>query len=89
VNSGIHNCLTGTALYTLFFTELNVDHAIVETNHHIYMLLYPGTAKEILLGSINPLHGFAIDPYEINLLKPQQANANNTDCTVKFNWICN
>ena len=37
---------------------------------------------EILLGSTDPSHGFAIDPYEINLLKPQQANANNTDRSV-------
>lgn len=77
VSSGTYDCLTGTALYTLFFTELNIEHAIVETNHHIYILVYPGTEKEILLESTDPLHGFVIEPDEIELLKSQYAAGNN------------
>ena len=82
--NGSYDCLTGTTIYTLFFTELGIDHAIVETNYHIYILLFPGTESEVLLESTEPINGFITDHVEISKLKAQYLAANNKNRNVQF-----
>ena len=86
VVDGAYDCLTGSAVYSLFLSELNIDHSIVETNYHIYLLVYPGTGKEILLESTDPLHGFVTDQDEIEELKKTYAakNVESRDVQVRF-----
>lgn len=76
VVKGNYDCLTGTALYALFLSELDIDHVIVENNFHIYLLLYPGSEQEILLETTDPLYGFISDQTEVARLKEEYKAAN-------------
>ena len=58
---GEYDCLTATAVYSILLTELSVPHAVVETNYHIYLLVYPDTENEILLEATDPRYGFIAD----------------------------
>jgi hypothetical protein len=40
---GAYNCLTGTALFSLILSDLNIRHQVIETNYHIFILV---TTKE-------------------------------------------
>lgn len=73
---GNYDCLTGTALYALFLSELDIDHVIVENNFHIYLLLYPGSEQEILLETTDPMYGFITDQTEVARLKEEYKAAN-------------
>ena len=74
---GDYDCLTATAIYSILLTELSLPHAIVETNYHIYILVYPDTENEILLETTNPAYGFITNPGEIEQLKAEYKSANN------------
>ena len=76
VLKGNYDCLTGTTLYSLFLSELGIDHVIVENNFHIYLLLYPGSEQEILLETTDPMFGFISDQTEIARLKEEYKAAN-------------
>ncbi|RLD24365.1 MAG: hypothetical protein DRI71_02795 [Bacteroidetes bacterium] len=76
LTSGTYDCLTATAVYSILFTELSVPHAIVETNYHIYILVYPDSENEILLETTDPTYGFISNTNEIEHLKSEYRLAN-------------
>jgi len=65
LESGAYDCVTGTAIYSLFFTELEIPFSVIETNYHIYVLAFPDTKNEILIETTDPLGGFISDPQQI------------------------
>ena len=67
---GNYDCLTATTIYSLLLTELAVPHTVVETNYHIYLLVYPDTENEILLEPTDPRYGFIS---EKRLIEQQKA----------------
>ena len=77
LTTGSYDCLTATAVYSILFTELSVPHAIVETNYHIYILVYPDSEEEILLETTDPTYGFITNFAEIEQLKSDYKSANN------------
>jgi hypothetical protein len=76
LTTGAYDCLTATAVYSILFTELSVPHAIVETNYHIYILVYPDSENEILLETTDPSNGFISNTNEIEHLKSEYRLAN-------------
>ena len=76
LTTGTYDCLTATAVYSILFTELSVPHAIVETNYHIYILVYPDSKDEILLETTDPSYGFITNTNEIEQLKSDYKLAN-------------
>lgn len=77
LTTGSYDCLTATAVYSILLTELSVPHAVVETNYHIYILVYPDSEGEILLETTNPTSGFITNRNEIEQLKVDYKLANN------------
>ena len=65
IENGAYDCVTGTAIYSLFFTELEIPFSVIETNYHIYVLAFPGTENEILIETTDPMEGFVSDPQKI------------------------
>lgn len=55
--NGNYNCVTATALYALFFEELDIPYAIKEEPTHVYMVAYPN-ADNIMIETTTPLFGF-------------------------------
>ncbi len=54
--SGKYNCVSASALYAICFDALEIPYAIHETPLHVYIVVYPNTAK-IILESTDPLKG--------------------------------
>lgn len=88
LESGVYDCVTATAVYALFFTELDIPFSVIETNYHIYVLVYPGSKNEILLETTDPVGGFIADHEEITVRKKQYTLGNQelTSDQVNFNW---
>ncbi len=88
VSKGSYDCVTATALYSLFLTELEIPFAVVETNYHIYLLVYPETDKEVLLETTDPLAGFITNKQIIAERKLQYKQGNNEVSANQavFNW---
>lgn len=89
IKKGNYNCVTATALYAIFFEELNIPYSIKEEPTHVYLVAYP-QAENILIETTTPLHGFltfdvAFKANYVNTLKSQkiigssEALASNVD----------
>jgi hypothetical protein len=55
VEKGEYDCVSGTILYSLIFTELGLQHQIIEFPTHTF-IFFPD--RNILIESTNELHGF-------------------------------
>ena len=75
--TGVYDCLTATAVYSILLTELSIPHAVVETNYHIYILVYPDSEGEILLETTDPAYGFITEASKIEHLKSEYKLAND------------
>jgi hypothetical protein len=64
LTTGKYNCLTGTALYALLFEHFHIDYSIIETNHHIFIIV-KADGKEILIETTDPVEGFVDNPEKI------------------------
>lgn len=62
--NGKYNCLTGTALYALLFEHFNISYSIIETNHHIFIVVN-ADGNEILIETTDPVEGFVDNPEKI------------------------
>jgi hypothetical protein len=91
MSNGTYDCVTASAVYALFLTELDIPFSVIETNYHMYILVYPNTENEILLETTNPLSGFNSDMQNIALLKQQylQDNKAKDANQATFNWNIN
>ncbi|UII34086.1 hypothetical protein LVD17_09695 [Fulvivirga ulvae] len=62
--TGEYDCLSGTTMYALILDRLDIDHDIVETNHHIYLRI-ERAGKVYLMESTDPMYGFIADQKEV------------------------
>jgi hypothetical protein len=81
-DNGSYNCLTGTILFSLFLHHYAIDHQVIETNYHIFILVETAEGQ-ILLEATDPLNGFVtsakdiearIKIYKQNQIQEQQRN---------------
>ena len=85
LQTGSYDCVTATAMYSLFFSELDVPYTVVETNYHLYILVFPGTDSEALIETTDPVAGFVsnknevAERKEIYLKGNQEVRANQVD----------
>ncbi len=56
-SKGEYNCLSGTALYAIILTKLNIPFSIVEAPNHVYLIAYPESHK-IIMESTDPQNGY-------------------------------
>lgn len=63
-DKGSYNCLTGTILFSLILHHYNIEHQVIETNYHIFILAETAEGQ-ILLEATDPLNGFVTSPKEI------------------------
>lgn len=61
---GSYNCLTGTILLSLALHHYNIDHEVIETNYHIFILTETQSGQ-ILLEATDAANGFVTDPAAI------------------------
>lgn len=64
VHDGTYNCLTATALYALLLNHFQIEHKIIETNYHIFLLAKTNEGT-ILLETTDPLNGFISNPSQV------------------------
>lgn len=62
--TGEFDCLTGTAVFSIIFTELGIHHKIIETNYHIFLMI-DGQHGKILLETTDKLFGLKTKQSEI------------------------
>lgn len=81
-DNGSYNCLTGTIIFSLILNHYEINHEVIETNYHIFILAET-TGGQILLEATDPLNGFVtsakevearIKLYKQNELEVQQKN---------------
>ncbi len=56
-NNGIYNCVTASALYSLFFERYNIQYNIKEAPTHVYLIANPGTSN-IMIETTSPQAGY-------------------------------
>ncbi|MCB0494882.1 MAG: hypothetical protein KDC79_01990 [Cyclobacteriaceae bacterium] len=76
LQKGTYDCVTATAMYALFFSELEVPYSVVETNYHLYILAFPGTGNEVLIETTDPLNGFITKKEEVSARKELYVKGN-------------
>jgi hypothetical protein len=82
IQSGTFNCLTGTTLLASLFSHFEIPHQIIETNHHIFILI--DTPEKVLVEVTDP-NGFIANKKEIEMRleryqqNTQFAGANDDD----------
>lgn len=55
LSRGRYDCLTATIFYSYCLNALNIDHTIIETPHHIFLMIED---ENILLETTDPINGF-------------------------------
>lgn len=81
IREGRYNCLTATALYSVLLHHFTIDHKIIETNYHIFLMVntIQGT---VLLESTDFENGFVdntvlikkrLETYKKNTAEPDPA----------------
>lgn len=88
--TGSYNCLTGTVLYSVLLNHFGVNHQVIETNYHIFILADTKEGR-ILLEATDPHDGFVSAPAEIEKrVKTYRANlihaSNSKEHFYKFNF---
>lgn len=87
--NGDYDCLTATAIYSLLLSELSIEHAVIETNYHIYILVNPDTENQFLIETTDPRNGFIADQDEIQASRNEYLKNNlserNTLISFDFN----
>jgi hypothetical protein len=63
-DNGSYNCLTGTILLSLALHHYNIDHQVIETNYHIFILAETSEGQ-ILLEATDRMNGFVTDQKNI------------------------
>ncbi|MCG8474144.1 MAG: hypothetical protein MI784_01475 [Cytophagales bacterium] len=53
IRNGVYDCVTGTSLYAFFFEKLGCPTEIIETDHHVFLLV-EGKIKRYLVESTLP-----------------------------------
>lgn len=64
-DNGSYNCLTGTILFSLLLHHYNIEHQVIETNYHIFILAETSEGQ-VLLEATDPLKGFVTSKKDID-----------------------
>jgi hypothetical protein len=91
LTTGKYNCLTGTALYALLFEHFDIDYSIIETNHHIFIIV-KADGEEILIETTDPVEGFVDNPEKIQTRLDEYRNnvvPNTTRGGVRYEFSFN
>lgn len=62
--TGTYNCLTATILFSSLLDHYHIDHEVVETNYHIFILAHTSEG-DVLIESTDARAGFVTSPEEI------------------------
>jgi len=80
LESGVYNCLTGTALYALILDHFNINYKITETNYHIFLTVETSRG-DVLFEATDAVDGFVDSPAAVATrirnyrnIKPEVAN---------------
>lgn len=87
---GSYNCLTGTILYSLILDHFDIQHRVIETNYHIFILAETKDG-EVLLEATDPMNGFVASADDIEKrIKTYRENSlqasNSTLSYYQFNF---
>lgn len=63
-DNGSYNCLTGTILFSLLLHHYHIEHQVIETNYHIFILAETAEGQ-VLLETTDPMNGFVTDGNDI------------------------
>lgn len=85
--NGNFNCVSGSALFALVFSELNIPYDIIEAPSHVYLVSFPGSFQ-VLVETTDPVKGYySFDQNfkasyvsylrENKLISPEEYNAEN------------
>jgi hypothetical protein len=79
--TGSYQCLTATALYALILNHFNINHEVIETNYHIFLIAHTKEGN-VLLESTDLFNGFIDDEFlmnqKIDQYKKNTLTASNT-----------
>ena len=73
---GRYDCLTATATYSILLSELAIEHNVIETNYHVYIIVYPENADQLLIETTDPLNGYIDDQDEISSSRNSYVQSN-------------
>ncbi|MEM9859304.1 MAG: hypothetical protein AAF843_18240, partial [Bacteroidota bacterium] len=82
--SGAYDCLSATSLYSYLFHALDIEHTIVETSYHIYIIANADN-NSILLESTDPIYGYVKDKKEIQQ-RLAEINGKNAPANDQYNF---
>jgi len=71
--NGSYNCLTGTILYSTILNQFGIDHQVIETNYHIFILAKTNEG-EVLIETTDPHEGFVTSEDKIAMRINQYRN---------------
>jgi hypothetical protein len=71
--NGTYNCLTGTILYSLILSDLKIQHQVIETNYHIFILV-SSKEGELLIEATDRHNGVVTGVNEISARIDQYKN---------------
>ncbi|MBK6266171.1 hypothetical protein JKA74_14090 [Marivirga sp. S37H4] len=60
LETGDYDCVSGSLAYSLILTYFNIDHSIIETDYHVFIVARID-GKDFILESTDPLNGFIKD----------------------------
>lgn len=55
--NGEYNCVSGSAIYSIFFSKLSIPYQIMEKPQHVYLIAYP-QSHQILIETTIPEKGY-------------------------------
>ncbi len=83
LEEGNYDCVSGTALYAVFFQFLNIKYEIREMAYHVYLLAYTSNHQLIVVESTDPFYGCIIELDKIKAyaaqMRAQQLIASNAN----------
>jgi hypothetical protein len=50
--TGYYNCVSGSALFALILSKLEIPYQIIEAPTHVFLIAYPNTEKIVLESTI-------------------------------------
>ncbi len=77
LDQGAYDCLSATVLYALLLDAFNFSYEIVETDYHIYLMVYSDNNR-YMLESTDPINGFVTDEKVIKTRIEEIEQRNNT-----------
>lgn len=83
IKSGNYDCVSGSIAYSLLLSHYNIEHSIIETDYHVFIVARVN-GKDYIFESTDPISGFIKDEdaviHHIAKFKPvpTQLNIQNT-----------